>query len=236
MGRAFTLVELLVVLAIAAALMGIILPSLTWARRLTQETRSLTNLRSHAAVMSTYAGDERDFFPFFTDPSAPISIVRGGGVAFPIPHFQSFFTWNVALADAYLGGDPLPESLRIPWETPRQALTMYWYGDCFIARPEFWRHDTRMSGTSQWRGTSLAEVAFPASKGLVLEQGWLPEVRGRQFGTNPRFCSADGSARQFATADIRRALQTGVGWGNEGHHWGLMVMHTVGGVQGRDVR
>ncbi len=241
MSRAFSLVELVLCVALIGVLVCLFMPHVYGSRRYAQELVSVSNLRSHAGVFATYAADEGDQFPFFTFPEATLSVVRGGGVAVAIPHFQSFWTWNIALADNYFGGQVLPESLIIPWQRARDPVTMYWYGDCFVARPQYWRYETRVLGPSQLRPTRASDVQFPSSKGLVLEAGWKLDAPGRGFYDAQRFSCVDGSARRYGQRELQRPLMRGVGLvsgGGEfaGHVLGMPVMHTVGGVVGRDVR
>jgi len=56
-GRGFSLIELLVVVAVVALLMGLLLPSLTRARRLTRTAVCLSNLRQLGHAFHMYAAD-----------------------------------------------------------------------------------------------------------------------------------------------------------------------------------
>lgn len=65
--RGFTLVELLVVVAIVALLISIVLPSTIAAREAGKQTRCLTNLREIARAMTLYFLEEGEWFPFNRD-------------------------------------------------------------------------------------------------------------------------------------------------------------------------
>lgn len=60
--RAFTLVELLVIIAIIAILLALVLPALGGARRSAQRVRSLANLRGCAGMQQAYAADYKQSF------------------------------------------------------------------------------------------------------------------------------------------------------------------------------
>ena len=61
--RAFTLVELLVVMAIIALLTGMLIPSIGAARDQSKSLLCLSNLRQLAAAAQVYAADNHDYYP-----------------------------------------------------------------------------------------------------------------------------------------------------------------------------
>jgi len=59
----FTLVELLVVVAIIALLLGILIPSLSRAREVARTTQCKSNLKQWGTAMNIYAAEHRDLLP-----------------------------------------------------------------------------------------------------------------------------------------------------------------------------
>ena len=70
--RAFTLIESLVTVAVIGVLVSLVMVGVASARSRARAAASLSNLRTHAQVMSAYAGDWKDCWPLFTEPVSAI--------------------------------------------------------------------------------------------------------------------------------------------------------------------
>lgn len=70
-GRGFTLVELLVVIAVVAAMVGILLPALAGARRQARAVLGISNQRQVVAAVNAYAADNDERYP---DSTATITM------------------------------------------------------------------------------------------------------------------------------------------------------------------
>ncbi len=155
----FTLVELLVVIAVIALLIGVLLPALGQARDAAQKSSSKSNLRQLFTFMRYYATDYRDVFPVVPGMPPSQTINRN-----PLPRdlfqaqdqyggFAGFFNLEQTPVDA--NGDPitLPSGIyrlapnrsnqMLRWDQSRQNGNGQWVlGD---ARPIMERYMSQPS-------------------------------------------------------------------------------------------
>ena len=237
--RAFTLIECLVSVTLAAVLIALAVPALRGARHEAHNTRSIANLRTHAGTLQFYLGDWRDDFPAFMDPRARRTTFFAAGEEITGTYFESFYLWQFALAEQYYEGKLFHDSFRRPHD---RAWFAYYYSCSFIASPEYWSHATRR-GADQWRGVRAAETVFPAHKGVVVEIGEPPpHWPANRRGEPVRMAFADGSAQAATPGALVPPVDDGDGrWENDlrgrtYHSLGMFGCHTVDGVRGRDVR
>jgi prepilin-type N-terminal cleavage/methylation domain-containing protein/prepilin-type processing-associated H-X9-DG protein len=110
---AFTLIELLIVVAIVALLVGLALPALAGARNAARGVACAARINQPATVLRVYAADNKDNFPRTQDAS------YGTVVPSYDPSLILERTWvDLITRTGYLPGDldalGLPETLRCP--------------------------------------------------------------------------------------------------------------------------
>lgn len=249
----FTLLEVLVCIAVVAALLSLALPALQRSRGEARHSVSMSNLRSHAQVFGAYCADWHDMFPYFTDSKLSKTTLRveTRGIEQPVRYFEAFNFWNWGLADGYYGGDPFQSSFWPPdyWpfhgvaDPPPFAWTGYYYGCSFLADPLFWNPSTR-TNQSQWRATRADEVTYPSRKGLLVAAYPLEaEFHDKELvdywaDLTATFARCDGSVARVGLGTFLPPMESGDGaWEPPaGYHasWWFPMLHTFDGVRGRD--
>jgi len=124
--RAFTLVELLVVIGVIAVLMAMLLPALQKARQSAMQTLCVSNARQLFQGMTMYAADFKGYIPYNSNVAAAASPSRPGDWA----------SWweRLAVRNSTLGGGTNP---YIKW-TPNTDAQVWW---CPFARQQICQLD-----------------------------------------------------------------------------------------------
>ncbi len=133
--RAFTLVELLVVIGIIAVLMSILMPALGSARRAGLQTRSLNNIRQLGLGYAQYHIENRGALPFGYPPAVvngvptQASLPSGHTTAFPT---ASRYPWRLVpyvsdvwqVIHAHKETPPIPNAGDSPQQAEMKAYTL----------------------------------------------------------------------------------------------------------------
>lgn len=234
---AFTLIEILVSIAVVAVLIAILVPALAAARTNSRMTKSLANLRQIGVGFESYLRRYSGVFPigregdlYKTDePSSQSFEHFGFSAAWPVLTFEEmeFPEWA--------------ETTRGPW-TKRQSRsrleTGYEYSCSFLARPELW--DPAIEATMSMLGAVReSDVLFPTNKVLMWDRdlGRLKpdEPKDREIASIPTptlFVDnhADKPNPRDANATEPNRLYTGYPWTLPAYH------NTVNGARGRDFK
>lgn len=245
MRRGFTIIETVIVTALAGLLVALLLPSLGSVKHQAVNMGEISKLRQHAMVFRSYATDYRGWYPYFADPKATQHVVRCGGYVAIFDHyFDQKRWWNFALGDGYYDGACLGERF---WD-PREGGTTYWsayrYSASFLARPEFWNEKTR-TGPSQWRAVRDADVLLPSRKAVVVHSGaWVRTNYSLDSYPFPPltkifFGLVDGGAGLYERSELGPWYPRGEGdWpgSSPSGNWGKPGIHTMDGARGFDLK
>jgi len=114
MGRAFTLIELLIVVAIIAILAAIAVPNFLEAQIRSKVARAKTDMRTLAAALEAYRIDWNAYPPAMANAmyfklktlSSPIAYISNAYVADPFPAGDPSFVLNYRKCLSYLGRTP----------------------------------------------------------------------------------------------------------------------------------
>jgi prepilin-type N-terminal cleavage/methylation domain-containing protein len=233
---AFTVVELMVVMVLIGILMALSAPMIGAARDAARAGETLSNLRGHTAVFSSYLADYRDQYPAITSTKASYSVVRceSADVAIRARYFDASVLWGIALADQYYGGDWASRSFQSGWaRSPGRRVAGLVWSCSFLADPNYYDPRRRTVPPTQLRTTRGTEIKFSSAKGMLT--AYTPWVRfGRILSS-----TADGRAQEFQSSQLMREYSMGDGpYAEWGAHWPSFtpMCHTVRGLQGRDLR
>lgn len=249
--QGFTLVELLMIIATIGVLISVTFPAISGTQEAARRAASLSNLRQCLGIALAYTADYDAMMPCYTDPSLKtVRIVRWNG-PWLLVHMRSEHMWNLALADAYLGGRPANGACfsphesdsprRYPYYGPARLLSDYVYSCTFQAAPEFFAPETRWkTGKSQLRAVRTNEVTYPSYKAVFTD-------RYRSAHETAENAWEMGFTDGSAAVAQHDNLGPQYGWPYKGDWWSgksfdfgheaneEQGMHTLHGCRGRDV-
>jgi prepilin-type N-terminal cleavage/methylation domain-containing protein len=239
--RAFSLIEMLVVVTIVAILIGLLLPALAGARRQARQSSSLGNLRTIGQVLDQYIGAYAEAFPFTSrETSHPIPCAPGGDV-YVWPVWTLDRQWVVVIHEIapwleYREVFLSPGHQRDLDDRSRCGLPpSYVYSNSFVARPELWSGSADRN-EALIRATRLADVSFPAQK-VVFWDGELPylnrplKLDGFDCVESSPMLFVDGRAESAAPASASDPVFNPWVDGDQGR---MRLHNTRSGARGRD--
>jgi prepilin-type N-terminal cleavage/methylation domain-containing protein len=212
--RAFTLLELLAVIAVLGVLISILLPALSQVRASARFTGSLANQRTIIQTLSIYTQDHNDSHPYLLAselahldrPPAPMG--PQGGLS-PSAH-----EWHWMMAVNRHSPDVLPllypDLGHFQWQKERDEERAVITGAFFptatlFAAPAYFS-DTTPPQWSHLRPTRAQEIAYPSAKMLVYDWSsvWLNSERDIEDWTRTRvtYAFADASAAVFREGQL----------------------------------
>lgn len=231
----FTLIELMVVIAVISVLVGLVLPSLAKARFVSRQVKGTSNIRQLGIHVATYSSDHNDLLPRI-DPDATYPVSASAAIQFP--YWQVDETWILVLHQQlpiWENADLIycPSSrFRPPAETPRfSSYAMSW---AFAAGSGLWHRTSPDLVALKYR-VRQADIANPSRKALL----W--DVDAGYYGRTLRRSDAgvtDGVAIQMSdlSSSIRVPAEatdpvTNVLWFTPN---ALRLRNTENGVAGYD--
>lgn len=177
--RAFSIIELMVVLGVVMILIGLSLPAISKVRGQARDVQSLSRIRQLGLLVVQYAGDNDDrvpaiFPPIFIEAGNPpdwLEVEIGGRT------FSG--AWFTNSGDGYYALNPPPPAsvMRAPGAPdldpilvhgePTSHFSDYWIAECYYATPNYWHNDARQVGPRQWSTQALSDARYPARKGFI---------------------------------------------------------------------
>jgi len=163
----FTLVELLVVLAVIALLAALLLPALFRAKESARTTQCLNQMRQLGMAVRLYADENGDTFPRSQHSAFAYGELPWERSLAPILGSSTTAWTNLLTGIYHCPGD----RRATPWS---YGLNVYYElgpGDDYIGRPETWRH--------------LAQVPHPSATILFAENNSSADHLMAQFWYSP---------------------------------------------------
>ncbi|MEZ6233661.1 MAG: prepilin-type N-terminal cleavage/methylation domain-containing protein [Phycisphaerales bacterium] len=246
--RGFTLVEMLVVIAVVMLVLAMVVPTLRASKRHAMQAAGFSTQRQLLAGLELYAGDFAGQMPFLARRGEPLARLEGPASLNWNGYFQDQSQhWHTVVNPKYVGlpieAVAVPESLApngvAGMYAPDGTLrgVRYHLTHTAFASPALW-HDRTIGeqiglDVALLRSVRLDEVRAPGSKGLLIDiaMGFMNPDGDPLGGTGMPVGWADGSVSllDLAVLDRRRYVLVPPLGAN-----GWPVWSTKDGVAGRD--
>ncbi|MBU6412557.1 MAG: type II secretion system GspH family protein [Planctomycetes bacterium] len=170
--RAFSLIEVLVVIAVIGLLIAIVLPALASSRDQARQIRTLSVLHHLSLATMSYADDYRDKFPFTATPEKPwLGVVLAG-----LPYSVSYFggqssTYANLLVPHYFQDRAVIDTPGEYGERSRASESfvspfLLTYG-AFAPNP-YWQGETAPDDLLLYQGAPRYSCTFPSNKAMLM--------------------------------------------------------------------
>lgn len=217
MRRAFTLIEIIVVIGIVGILIGILLPALVRVKEQGSGVVSLVNLHSLGQTMAAFHAENNDYYPYY-EPSSEIYLfpehpdwtIANDGVWFMRTHWPTITEWRgmAPWADHYeswlspgayideKGPWYLQESDGWSWRPPS-----YHYSNSFIGDPTLWSDSPPPFLESAMKHRA-SDVRYPSAKVVMWddERAYLLPAPTHEDPTPVLFADSSASLRKDTEA------------------------------------
>ncbi len=242
----WTLLESLIVVAVIGILVAIAIPTLRGARLYADAASNLTDLRTHAGIITMYTSDQSGAFPNAIDPKIGAGPLPGTSIT-DLAYFSQSSLWPFPLLAAYYN-NVWPSDIFYLRSAERDIEVgsvghnpSYVYGATFLAFHPYWNPQTRADPPTQLGIVRIDQVRYPSRKALldvVVLNGWL-HTGGGHSRSRVLAAFVDGSAASFSWDETESGYFDGPGstrpW-SQGRAPGTRLAYTIDGVLGYDVK
>jgi len=170
--RAFSLIEVLVVIAVVGVLIAIILPALAHSRSQAQQLRTLSVLHQLSLAMMSYTDDHQDHFPFTAMPEKPwLGVVLPG-----LPYSVSYFGGQSATYANLLVPHYFPDRAIIDFpgeygarsRAAQSFMTPYLLTYGAFAPNVYWQGESAPDDLSLYQSAPRYSCTFPVNKAMLM--------------------------------------------------------------------